>query len=541
MKDTTHSIMSSAKRFLGGTVLSRISGMLRDIAMAFAFGTHETIAAFLVAFRLSHLLRRLFGEGALQTAFTPQFEKLRLESSEKACFFYRDLLALLTVGLSALIFISMALLGTLLFFVDFSPGNREIISLTLLLMPSLLFICLFGLNASLLQCEKSYFTPGVAPVAFNLIWIVGVLCLRHLSPVGAMPWLAMWVIAACFFQWAITVPKALSILRSHGLHMPWKGIRLFSQDLKFFAKPLLLGIVGVAATQVNNALDAIFARYADGEGPAFLWYALRIQQLPLALFGIAIAGALLPPLTRALKNQELEKFHLFLRFAVQRSIALIFPITIALFVLGDSCINLIYGRGDFDTASIVGTTTCLWGYAAGLLPMTFVLIFAPVFYALDNARVPAIISVITVAINIFLNTLMISVYGLGAASVAFATSISAWLNFVFLAYALPGVDNLFNKAFLFNSAKIVLASMTAGFFVILFDVYFINGSTFLGISKGHISLYPTEFTSQFLRLSIQAICFCTTLVATAWMLKADDLLYFFTGSREEQKRVNSTQ
>src|SRR6476469_3522512 len=110
MTDSTHSIMRSAKRFFSGTMLSRATGLFRDISMAYAFGTQEAVAAFLVAFRFAHLLRRLFGEGALQSAFIPQFEDLRLKQPERANAFFCDLTGVLTVGLSALILLCMAVL-----------------------------------------------------------------------------------------------------------------------------------------------------------------------------------------------------------------------------------------------------------------------------------------------------------------------------------------------------------------------------------------------------------------------------------------------
>ena len=145
--------------------------------------------------------------------------------------------------------------------------------------------------------------------------------------------------------------------------------------------------IGVGAAQINSACDAIFARLADNSGPAYLWYAIRLQQLPLALFGIAISGALLPPLTRAMKKGYFRGELLF-NVAIDRSMLLILPITGVLFIFGERCVDLLYGYGGFDIQSIQGTTFCLWGYTLGLVPMTLVLILAPVFYAKGNYRAP---------------------------------------------------------------------------------------------------------------------------------------------------------
>jgi len=431
--DSTLDIFRSAKRFFSGTMLSRITGMLRDIAMASAFGIDASIAALMVAFRFAHLLRRLFGEGALQSAFIPQFEALRHDSPGRASKFYRDLTGTLSLGLFLIVIASMIVLGSLLKFGHFSPDNSEILLLTLIMMPSLLFICLFGLNAALLQCEKSYFMPSVAPVAFNLIWIGGVAYLWHSPPSSAMPYLAGFIALGCMFQWLLTVPQTWQ-------HLSTKGFRIISSDVRRLSKPLFLGIIGVAASQINNALDVVFARYASEEGPAMLWYAIRIQQLPLALFGIALSGALLPPLSRAIKARNFEKSREFLQFAVKRGLAVMIPITLFLWVMGKPCISLIYGHGSFTSIASEKTTDCLMGYTFGLVPMTLVLILAPAFFVQGNYRTPTIATTLSMGCNIILNTIFIMGLGWGAASVAYATSISAWLQLGFLSYHLRSYE-----------------------------------------------------------------------------------------------------
>lgn len=509
MSDTVHTILRSASQFLSGTMLSRITGLLRDIAMAFAFGTHASVAAFLVAFRFSHLFRRLFGEGALQSAFTPQFEKLRHLSSEQASHFFRDLSLLLSVFLTVLIVFSMGLLGLSLTFGDFSEGNREILQLTITMMPSLLFICLFGLNAALLQCEKSYFIPGMAPVAFNLVWIVGVVCLWHLQPDIAMPYLAVFLNLACFAQWIVTVPRVWEILQQCDLKSFWSGINLASKDLKNFCKPLALGILGVGASQINSALDAVFARYASSEGPAYLWYALRIQQLPLALIGIAISGALLPPLSRAIKAGDLEKCRLFLNFALRKSLLLMIPIAVGIIAVGEKAIALLYARGDFDSSSVHYTTQCLWGYGFGLVPMALVLIMAPAFYAQENYRLPTLASLVAVICNMIFNFIAVVVFKSGAWGIACATSLSSWINFFILAYVLSQNLGDYAKGVWWPfSAKIVASTFAGLMAVVVF-----------GLGSGNHP--PTGFADQFMDFAQSTTLFLLVTLGTAWLLKID--------------------
>lgn len=534
MHDSTRSIIRSASRFFSGTMLSRVSGMLRDISMAYVFGTGEAIAAFMVAFRLSHLLRRLLGEGALQTAFIPHFEALRQESPSRANQFFKDLIYTLSSGLVLIILATIVVLGLCLLYLDLSPGNQEIITLTILMMPSLLFICLFGLNASLLQCEKSYFTPGVAPVAFNIVWIIGVFSLWSLPPEVAVKWLSAWIILACLCQWLITVPRVKQISQ---LSQP-NPKKFFSEDVRRLGKPLLLGIVGVAAAQINNALDAIFARYADVEGPALLWYALRIQQLPLALFGIAISGALLPPLTRALKSNNISTYHHFLEFALRRSTALIFPISIALLVMSSSLINLIYGHGDFTSHSVVGTTWCLWGYGIGLLPMTFVLILAPAFYARGDYRTPTIASSVAMILNMVLNGIMIAFLGFGAAGIAFATSVSAFVNCAMLAHGLrEDLRSIWSTTFLESIFKIGIASCLAGAAVLALDATNFKGSD-LQIWLGSNAQFSRHFINQLWQCGVEGILFLLTFGLSGWLLKANDLILWRTSSIDTSAMSN---
>lgn len=436
MTDSTHTIFQSAKRFFSGTLFSRVTGMLRDMSMAYAFGTQPSVAAFMLAFRFANLLRRLFGEGALQSAFVPEFETLRHDHPNRAFLFFGHLALALALFLILIILLSCLGLGLILQWGDWSTPNQEVLSLTILMQPSLLFICLFGLNASLLQCEKHFFISSVAPALFNVIWIGAVWMLRNTPEKEAMPKLAYGVVFAFFCQWLMTVPPTFALLRRSLPNQWWKSISLYSTDLWRIAKPLSLGILGVAASQINNTMDALFARYADMEGPAFLWYAIRIQQLPLALFGISLAGALLPPLSRSIKAAQWTQYHHFLSYALNRTCLFILPLTAMIGAMGDHLIQIIYGRGDFSKVSILGTTSCLQAYNLGLLPAALVLILAPACYAQKDYRQPALASLWTMLLNALLNSLFILGLGWGAASVALATSISAWTNVFFLTHCL---------------------------------------------------------------------------------------------------------
>lgn len=438
--DNTKTLIKSAKSFFSGTLISRITGFGRDVAMASAFGTNPMIAAFFVAFRLAHLFRRILGEGALQSAFIPHFENLKIENSQKASKFFTDLYTSVAILLVLIIAIGCSLIAYLLQ-TDISEGNLAILQFTQLMLPSLLFICLFGINASLLQCEKHYFLPSIAPVAFNLIWIAAVLFVEH-SGVNydlklALMFLSIAITAACFGQWLMTAPKSFTIIRNlSASNFFFKKICPFSKEVRTLASPLLLAVVGIAATQINSALDLFFARTVDLEGPAYLWFAIRIEQLPLALFGIALSSALLPPLSRALKENNTDKYLELLHYALEQASGIMLPMTAALMFLGHSGVLALYGFGNFNLTSISQTTLCLYGYALGLIPQALVLLMAPAFHAQKDYATPAIAAFVSIFLNIALNALFIYVYHFGTFSIAIATSLAAWANLCYLTAAL---------------------------------------------------------------------------------------------------------
>lgn len=429
--DTSHSILKSAKDFFAGTALSRLSGLFRDVAMAFCFGGAPEIAAFMVAYRLANLLRRVFGEGNLQSGFVPHFEMLRGESIQKALCFYRDsafslslLLFFLVLGIEGVLWL---LLGVL------SSGWREIAELTMWMAPGLLFICLSALNSALLQCQKKYFAPAFAPVLFNGVWIAFALLSASCSIFAAIRWLSLGVTVAFAAQWIAT---AIQVRKEVRVHLDWKEwIRphLFSPEWKKIIRPMALGVIGIGAMQINSALDAIFARIADLSGPTFLWYAIRVQQLPLALFGIAISGAVLPPLSRAMREGHLDRYKSLLSGALRQAAALMIPCAFGLFALGASGLNLLFGRGHFSSYDLRETLLSLWAYGIGVVPASFILLFAAGCYAKKSYGSPTFASLLSVALNIALNACLVFVFQWGAISIALATSASAWFNCALLA------------------------------------------------------------------------------------------------------------
>ncbi|MCB1071802.1 MAG: murein biosynthesis integral membrane protein MurJ [Chlamydiia bacterium] len=417
---------SGLRRFFSGMMLSRVSGLGRDLSMAYAFGDHPMVAAFIVAFRFANVLRRFFGEGPLQSAFIPQFEGLRNRDREEAYTFFRKLSII--IGGLTLIVIAIGEIGIRGSLSLWSEGNQEILILTKWMLPSLFFISLYGLNVSFLQCHNRFFISSMAPFLCNIMWIAGALTLKNLPMDRAMLGLAKFVLIGFIIQWMITAFQMLSQLGTK----KWLMKDLFHPEVKTLAKAFSLGAFGVGAMQINSFLDAIFARCAHISGPVYLWYANRFQQLALAIFGIAAVNTLVPVLSRAIKGKEIERAKGIFSFGCRRVILIMIPMTFAICILGFSAINLVFGRGNFTLYAVNQTTGCLAAYALGLLPSTLVMYYSAVLYAKGNFKTPALFSVMTVGINLALNSLFVFGLGWGPISTALATSIGAWCNFIAL-------------------------------------------------------------------------------------------------------------
>ncbi len=461
--DSESSVLRAAKNFFMGTLFSRVMGMLRDVSMAFCFGSAPEIAGFMVAYRLANLFRRLFGEGSLQSGFVPHFEKLRAQGDRQAALFYRDLFYSLLLVLTGTVLVGSLICWGLGWLFD-----SDIPYMTLAMMPGVAFLCFYALDSSVLQCRNRFFLPAVAPVLFNLVWILAALFLRGTALRTAMFSLSFCIMGAFFLQWMAVSWNVSGWLRSL-LGRERRRPQVFSEAVRTLFKPMAFGLVGLGAAQINSALDAIFARLADPSGPAYLWYAIRIQQLPLALFGIALSGALLPALSRA----SGERFSELLRSGLKKSAALMVPCAVGMWVLSHQGIDLLYGRGGFLDSDVVQTGLCLGGYAIGLIPMVYVLLLANGFYAQKEYEWPMRCSLIAVGANLLLNTLFVFGFGWGAESVAIATSLSAILNCALLSRRMSDLH------LIRGVLRIGVCSLVAGVAVLAFDGLLVHQRVFI--------------------------------------------------------------
>lgn len=505
------------RRVFSGTLLSRVSGMVRDLMMAFAFGDHPSVAAFMVAFRLSNLFRRLLGEGPFQSAFIPHFEGLRVQDPGKANFFFRKLTLLITLLLLCITVVLEAGIAAFLKWGNLSSGNQEILELTAWLMPAILFICLYGLNISLLNCYDTFFVPSMAPLVSNVFWIAAAFFLRRREPGVAMPVLSLWIVVGFMGQWLLTLPQTLKHVATD-----WKEWLKFQipDEVKSLAKAFTLGAIGVGAMQINGLVDAIFARYADIRGPTYLWYSIRLEQLALAIFGIACISTVVPRLSRAIKSGDLTSAQNYFAFSYRRIMAIMIPCTFGMIALGTGAVNLIYGRGHFTEMAIGKTTLCLWAYGLGLVPTTLVILYSAIFFAQNKFRTPMFISLVTVGINIVLNAIFVFGFKMGAVSTALATSISAFVN-CWLLSRMTREMGWKTDFSLGRGVHICLASTVGMILALMVDHFLLSPSILSPLTENGL---PRTLMTQLSAFLAQSTAFICGILGYAFVMKNGDLM-----------------
>ncbi len=514
-------IVKSAVLFFSGTMVSRVSGFLRDLSMAFFFGAEGSIAAFLVALRLAVLLRRIFGEGALLNGFVPHFETHRTEDGVNAAKFFRDVF----FSLFCLLILITSAAELFLYYLKSAYPNSEVLPLVMLILPGVVFVCLFGICSGLLHCEKHFFITSVAPVAYNAIWIAAVWSLGHYPPAIAAVGLSCAISLAFLFQWLMTMPKTIGFLRTHLSWREMASFRFFPPGVKKMVASLSLGVIGVTAAQINTALDALFSRFACLEGPAYLNYAIHLQQLPLALFGVGIASVLLPSLSKT--AAEPTRMAELVEFALSKSMWFLIPCTAAILVGSSAAINLLYGRGHFSDEALLQTTQCLWGYGLGLVPMALTLLLPPLFYARKDYKTPLWCSLISIGLNLALNALFVWGLRLGPASLAFSTSLSALVN---AGLIMSQVDIRFSFSFRRTVGKITASALFAALCTGWVGYLFLQDPTWF-ILHSHAVVWTRHFPTQCLHFMTLALSFLGSFLFSAICLNRKEVIAFLTTKR----------
>ncbi len=454
-------------------LISRMTGLVREIVMARIFGAGFVWDSFLLGFRIPNLTRDLFAEGALSSAFVPTFTRTLAQEGKAAAAELSNL-----VGSAIIIVVGAFCLFGIVFapgFVDLLapgfhaiPGKFELaVRLTRIMFPFLLLVALAAQAMGVLNACNRFAAPALSSTAFNLgslalgliagFWVgphVG------LSPIGGM---AVGVVLGGALQllWQIPSLRGLGFRFRFKLNWSHPGLRHIIQ---------LMGpaILGNAAVQINVMVNTNFASRIPGNGPvSWLQYAFRFMQLPLGLFGVAIASATLPSISRSAALGNMEEFRKTLARSLGMVLLLTLPSSIGLVVLGRAMIGAIYQGGKFHVYDTDQTALALACYAIGLSGYSALKVLNPAFYALHDARTPMWISLFSIAINFGAATMLLTGTTLGHAGLALSTSLVAWCGsialFAILSRRLGGIHG----GALFTSFwKILSASVAMGIAVL---------------------------------------------------------------------------
>ena len=443
--DSKHeSLVRSAGVVSAAVFLSRITGLIREIALAHLFGAGQVYDAFLLGFRIPNLTRDLFAEGALSSAFVPIFTRYVSTKGKQEAAELSNLVAtalLLVVGVVCVLgmIFSPALVSLLAPGFAAVPGKFELaVKLTRIMFPFLLLVALAAQAMGILNACNQFGVPALSSTFFNIGSLGFGLVLGYLvgpriglSPIEGM---AYGVVLGGAWQLFWQMP---SLLRLGFAFRP--RVKLSHPGLRNILKLMGPAIVGNASVQVNVMVNTNFASSitdAAGHvinGPvSWLGYAFRFMQLPLGLFGVAIASATLPAVSRSAALGDMNEF----RQTLGRSLGMIFlltiPSSVGLAVLGDSMIAAVYQGGRFRAYDTHQTALALSCYSIGLAGYAAIKVLAPAFYALNDARTPMLVSLASILINAIAASSMVKVAGLGHAGLALSTSLVALFSSIAL-------------------------------------------------------------------------------------------------------------
>lgn len=429
-----HSVARSAGSVSLATMISRILGVGREMVMARYFGAGAFTDAFNIAYRIPNLLRDLFAEGALSAAFVPSFTRILTRQSKSDAWVLANLVinALAVIlGVVTLLIYFGARWFVYLLAAGFAqqPDKFELtVQMTRIMSPFLLLVALAAVVMGMLNSFGIFFIPALSSSAFNVCCILAGIFLSPVMPeFGLEPVVSMAIgaLAGGASQLLVQLPAA------HALGFRYRPVLSLSDPgLRHIGKLMLPAVIGLSATQINITVDNQLASL-HGDGPvSWLNYGFRLMQLPIGVFGVALATATLAAVSRHAAEREMMKLGETVMGSLRLAACLTFPASAGLIIFRVEIVRLLYERGSFLPGDTQQTSRVVLLYALALFAYSAVKILVPVFYALNDTRTPVRSSIITVAAKIAVNFALIR--PLGYIGLALATTLASWLNFLLL-------------------------------------------------------------------------------------------------------------
>lgn len=442
-KPKRNGILRSATIVGAMTAISRVLGLVREIAMGYLFGTSPLKSAFDMAFVIPNLFRRLFGEGALSSAFIPVLSET-LEHEGKPSAWKLASKVLLGLGLFLSIVTAIGILITFPLSHILPPDSRWLLPLPMLriMLPYAVLICLAATVSGVLNCFGAFSVSSLTPFLLNVIWllVLGTFIIFPdlvKTPDNQLIFLCIGILfaglAQILFQWPT--------LRKFGFRFS-ATLKDLRHDPKLKKVLLLTGpaAIGMGLIQINVCIDKVLAYWADSSAPAALEYAERITYLPLGMFATAFMTVLLPTFSRQASAEKWEDMRDSLEQSVRNLSMVMAPCSLALLLLAAPIIQSIYAfkGGHFGQESILLSARALAAYAPGLVVFSLQKVFTPAFYGMQDMKTPVKISLWCLLLNVTLNvtSVILLPHGWKHCGIAGSTVVCSLVNSMILFYLL---------------------------------------------------------------------------------------------------------
>src|SRR6266705_406543 len=494
-------VSTRATGIVGMAVLcSRVLGLIREMVFAGLFGAGKNLDAFLMAFRLPNLLRDLFAEGALSTAFITTFsKKIAIEGDQSAWRLANKVATLTAIFMSAVTVLGIVFAPQLVDLLTWGSWSADKTALTVLLTrimwPFMLLVSLAALVMGMLNAKHVFGPPAMASSYFNLGSIIGGVAIGWwLDPnfgARSLVGLAIGTLIGGAWQLAGQFPSLWRVGYKYHADFQWRD-----EGVRTVLALMAPAVIAASAVQVNVLINSGFAANL-GNGPvSWLNIAFRLMQLPLGIFGVAIGTVTLPLVSKHAALGNTAEFRAILARGMRLAFLLTIPSAIGLAMLASPIISVIYQHGRITADMTPQTAGALRFYAAELVSYAVLKVLTPAFYAIGKSNTPMVVSFLAIGTNLFLNWLFTFRLGWGHRGLAFSTSLVATINFLLL-YALMWrqTRGLESRRLFAGLAKICLAGLLLALICWLANYWWLDAWEHLRFFEKLFALFATILVS----------------------------------------------
>ncbi|MEI7640471.1 MAG: murein biosynthesis integral membrane protein MurJ [bacterium] len=463
-------IAGAAVKVSAITMISRVLGYIRDALSAALFGVGMISDAFFVAFRIPNMLRDLMAEGALSSAFLPVFTE-HVENKKDVWRLANNVLTVLTIILLIIVILGMIFAPFIVNLIapGFSKDPEKFaltVSLTRILFPFIMLVSLAAIFMGILNSFKSFSVPAFAPVVFNIgIIIFGVfICPRFKEGNQIYAWAAGAIFGAAL-QLVVQIPP---VIKKGFAFKPVLDLK--DKGLQRVGKLMIPATLGQSVTQINLVVNTIIASFLTAGSVSYLYYGNRLMQLPLGVFGVAIATVSFSYISTYVANGDMENLRKTLNSSIKQALFIVVPASAGMIFLSRQINMLLFYYGKFTYVDVINSANVSAMYCLGIFAFSGTKILTPVFYALDKAHKAVKIGIMTIGLNIVLSIIFVLVLPKDIAFIglALAMAISGIVNFFVLYYTVEKqIGDIGRSDILAFAGKIAAASVLMGLIIFL--------------------------------------------------------------------------